>query len=134
MDIHHIFPRVWCQAQGIRPERFDSIINKTPLAARTNRIIGGAAPSAYLGKLEGGSAPIPRAALDGHVASHLVAPHLLRTDDFEGFMADRQSRLLALVEAAMGKAAHRGSDAGYVTEADDDDETAESGLVMEAAA
>jgi hypothetical protein len=35
--------------------------------------------------------------------SHLVDPLLLRSDDFEAFMADRQKRLLGLIEVATGK-------------------------------
>ena len=52
VDIHHIFPQDWCKKKGIKPKVYDSIINKTPLSYRTNRIIGGVAPSVYLGKLE----------------------------------------------------------------------------------
>ena len=54
IEFHHIFPKAWCEAQGLKPAVFDSIINKTPLSYRTNRIIGGAAPSVYLAKLETG--------------------------------------------------------------------------------
>ena len=39
VDIHHIFPKKWCEDQKIKPEVYDSIINKTPLSYRTNRII-----------------------------------------------------------------------------------------------
>ena len=59
VDIHHIFPQDWCKKHGIKPAVFDSIINKTPLSYRTNRIIGGAAPSAYLAKLARGSEGTP---------------------------------------------------------------------------
>ncbi|TIV12675.1 MAG: hypothetical protein E5W02_18750, partial [Mesorhizobium sp.] len=48
VDIHHIFPQAWCKARNISKDVFDSIINKTPLSYRTNRIIGGDAPSTYL--------------------------------------------------------------------------------------
>jgi hypothetical protein len=41
VDIHHIFPQDWCKTNGIKPDVFDSIINKTPLSYRTNRIIEG---------------------------------------------------------------------------------------------
>jgi hypothetical protein len=51
VDIHHIFPKKWCEDRKLKPEVYDSIINKTPLAYRTNRIIGGAAPSSYLADL-----------------------------------------------------------------------------------
>jgi hypothetical protein len=80
VDIHHIFPKDWCGKRGIKPEEFDSIINKTPLAYRTNRIIGGVAPSAYLAKMEAGGTEAPAidpAVLDRHLRSHLIDPALL---------------------------------------------------------
>ncbi len=52
VDIHHIFPQKYCTTQGYAPARFNSVINKTPLSARTNRIIGGNPPSVYLDRLE----------------------------------------------------------------------------------
>jgi hypothetical protein len=48
VDIHHIFPQDWCGRQSIEPKVYDSIINKTPLSYRTNRRIGGVAPSGRL--------------------------------------------------------------------------------------
>ena len=39
VDIHHVFPREWCRQVGIPHGVYDSIINKTPLTARTNRIL-----------------------------------------------------------------------------------------------
>lgn len=111
VDIHHIFPQDWCKKQGIKPAVFDSIINKTPLSFRTNRIIGGDAPSKYLDKLEKGdkqTPPIEPARLDDYLHSHLIDSTILRRDDFEVFMADRQKRLLALIEQATGKAAYTG--------------------------
>lgn len=112
VDIHHIFPQDWCKGNGIKPAIYDSIINKTPLAYKTNRVIGGVAPSMYLAKLEKGneaSPPIAPANLDALLRSHLIDPILLRSDDFLGFMADRQHRLLALIEGAIGKSAYAGT-------------------------
>jgi hypothetical protein len=111
VDIHHIFPQDWCKKQGIKPAIYDSIINKTPLSFRTNRIIGGVAPSAYLAKLEKGDTQTPaidRKRLDAYLRSHLIDPDILRSDDFETFMGDRQRRLLGLIEQATGKAAYTG--------------------------
>lgn len=110
VDIHHIFPRDWCEKQGIKPAEYDSIINKTPLAARTNRIIGGVAPSAYVQRLEGGGKDQPAiesGRLDSHLASHLIDPARLRADDFPSFMNARYEALLGLVEAATGRAVYR---------------------------
>lgn len=105
VDIHHIFPKDWCVAQGLKPAVYDSIINKTPLSARTNRIIGGSAPSEYLGKLEAeaSDATNPRDVLDGRLDTHLIDPALVRSDDFDSFMSARQAALVALIEGATGK-------------------------------
>lgn len=43
VDIHHIFPKKWCDDHRIDDERRESIINKTAISAVTNRTIGGAA-------------------------------------------------------------------------------------------
>jgi len=126
VDIHHIFPQDWCKTQGIKPAVFDSIINKTPLSYRTNRIIGGVAPNEYLAKLESGNSSTPPIAsenLDSYLQSHLIDPALLRADKFEAFMEDRQKRLLGLIEQAMGKAAYTGNvpEEGEDTETTEDD-------------
>jgi len=111
VDIHHIFPKAWCEKQKLPVIEYDCVINKTPLAARTNRIIGGAAPSAYLRRLEQGHQdeqghvvvpPIAPADLDGYLASHAIPVEQLRGDDFAGFMKQRQHKLLVLICAATG--------------------------------
>jgi hypothetical protein len=111
VDIHHIFPQDWCREKGITPFVFDSIINKTPLSYRTNRIIGGVAPSEYLGKLEEGNNVTPgidSGRLDDYLRSHLIDPALLRSDNFDTFMENRQEQLLSLIEQATGKAVYMG--------------------------
>ena len=130
VDIHHIFPQEWCKKHDIKAAVFDSIINKTPLSYRTNRIIGGIAPSEYIGKLERGNdrtPPIPRGRLDVFLESHLIDHAFLRDNNFEGFMADRQKRLLTLIEQATGRAAYTGAvqEEGEDLEADADDVEAE---------
>lgn len=135
VDIHHIFPQDWCKKNGIKPKVYDSIINKTPLSYRTNRKIGGTAPSEYLAKLESGNAndpPIAADRLDALVASHLVDPTLLRADSFEAFMSDRQARLLKLIERATGKAAYVGDVEEEGNDVEDDDDTVEAGLTVAA--
>ena len=135
VDIHHIFPQDWCKKQGIKPAVFDSIINKTPLSFRTNRIIGGVAPSAYLGKLQKGDAttpPIEQPRLDGYLRSHLIDPALLREDSFDAFMADRQRQLLGLIEQATGKAAYVGDVAEEGDEVESDEDCAEAVMTIAA--
>lgn len=136
VDIHHIFPQDWCKKEGIKPDVFDSIINKTPLSYRTNRIIGGSAPSEYIAKLQAGNEmtpPIEPEKLDAHFKSHLIDPLLLRSDSFDAFMLDRQKRLLMLIEQATGKSAYIGDvkEEGEDVEADED--TVEAKLTIAAA-
>ena len=113
VDIHHIFPKAWCERQKLPVAEYDCVVNKTPLAARTNRIIGGVAPSAYLRRLQDGQTdaqgrvvvpPIAPTDLDGYLASHVIPVEQLRGDDFAGFMQKRQRNLLALICAATGHA------------------------------
>ena len=135
VDIHHIFPQDWCKAQGIKPAIFDSIINKTPLSYRTNRIIGGVAPSQYVAKLEKGNEttpPIESQKLDAYLKSHLIDPMLLRGDKFEVFMEDRQRQLLALIEQAMGKAAYTGNVAEEGENAEVEEDETEADLTIAA--
>jgi hypothetical protein len=137
VDIHHIFPRRWCEERSIKPEIYDSIINKTPLAYRTNRIIGGAAPSAYLAKLEtggDGSPPIAAKTLNEFLRTHLIKPELLRADDFDAFMVDRQQRLLALIEDATGQSAYRGSEREEGEDVEGDEDAVEARLTTTLAA
>ena len=110
VDIHHIFPEAWCKPKGVKPEVYNSIINKTPLSARTNRIIGGVAPSAYLARLEKGGERIPPIAADRLefiLRTHEIGFALLQANDFDAFFNDRRERLLKLIETAMGKPAVR---------------------------
>jgi hypothetical protein len=133
VDIHHIFPQDWCKKRGIKPSVFDSIINKTPLSYRTNRIIGGVAPSEYLTKLEKGNEATPsidRSRLDEYIGSHLIDPSLLRADKFDEFMADRQKRLLELIERATGKPAYSGSVQEEGVDVEGDEEAVEANLTI----
>jgi hypothetical protein len=136
VDIHHIFPQDWCKKQSLKANIYDSIINKTPLSYRTNRIIGGVAPSEYIAKLESGNAttpPIDSARLNGYLTSHLIDPELLRVDNFDSFMVDRQKRLLALIERATGRAAYTGDSEEEGEDVEGDEDTVEAELTIAAA-
>ncbi|TFB80827.1 DUF262 domain-containing protein [Terrimesophilobacter mesophilus] len=128
VDIHHIFPKDWCKSQGIDSKVYDSIINKTPLTSRTNRIIGGSAPSAYLAELESDEVDTPadqHEGMDIRLRTHLIDPKLLRADDFENFMRARQAELVKLIEGATGKTViPESADIEVESYAEDDDEEA----------
>ena len=96
VDIHHIFPRAWCNNNKIDADRRDSIVNKTAISFDTNRSIGGRAPSRYLPILEE-KADIPADKLDEILATHAIDTDALRVDDFDGFFEDRKDRLLKIV-------------------------------------
>lgn len=102
IDIHHIFPRVWCENQKINREKWNSVINKTPLAASTNRFIGGDAPSRYLVRIEKLHG-IASNTLDSFMSTHEIDPGLLRSDNFDAFLRTRATRLLTLIEDSTGK-------------------------------
>ncbi|MCL4746506.1 MAG: DUF262 domain-containing protein [Burkholderiaceae bacterium] len=104
LDIHHIFPRTWCEAQGIPPRLYDSIINKTPISYKANRMIGGDAPSKYLEALQDHKqVQLNDAEMDRILSTHQIPTEALRANDFEGFYAQRKRQLLGIIEKAIGK-------------------------------
>ena len=111
----YLFLKIGAKKQGIDKKAYDSIINKTPLSARTNRILGGNAPSYYLSSLRKGSenrAAIAEEKLDELLRTHLIDPKLLFSDSFDAFVKDRQEKLLVLIEGAMGIKASEDTEEG----------------------
>ena len=68
--------------------------------------------------------------LDAFLRSHLIDPGLLRSNQFEEFMDDRQKRLLALIETATGKTAYTGPGEEEGQDVEDDDDTIEAGFTL----
>lgn len=99
IDIHHIFPKDYCIGQGYDESKWNSIVNKTPISASSNREIGGVAPSVYLGK----KGSVTSAELDSYVETHWIDHDLLRNDDFQSFIIDRAKKLLKAIEQATGR-------------------------------
>jgi hypothetical protein len=121
IDIHHIFPKKWCEDHGIQPRVYNAIVNKTAISYKANRMIGGHAPSKYLAQIQG-HAQVKRddAGMDSILETHLIDPSLLRTDSFHEFYAARKAGLLTIIERAMGKASAEASP--LVADRDEDDE------------
>jgi hypothetical protein len=67
----------WCERNKVDANLCNSVVNETPLTARTNRIIGGAAPSEYLQRLARNVSVDP-SVIDKHVSTHLIDAELLR--------------------------------------------------------
>jgi hypothetical protein len=109
IDIHHIFPKKWCTDHGISESIADSVVNKTAIDAKTNKLIGSAAPTAYLSKIEERE-DIDPSELDAILQSHDIDATTLRQDDFVAFFNRRLERLVKQVEEAMGKAANRSAE------------------------
>lgn len=125
IDIHHIFPTAWCEKNenNIPPTVFNSIINKTPISYKANRMVGGKAPSQYLEQLRShAQVQLSTHEQDHILKSHLIDPTKLRSDDFDGFFAARKAELLAIVANAMGKPAIVGGDSPAEDALDDEAE------------
>lgn len=106
LDIHHIFPQHWCETRQppIPRIRYNSIVNKTPISARTNRMIGGDAPSKYLSRIQQHpQVNVNEDAMNALLASHRIPVNAIRADDFDAFYVERKAALLVLIESAMGK-------------------------------
>ena len=101
-DIHHIFPQTYCEKQNFPKNKWNSVINKTPIYASSNRSIGGHAPSVYIGTManKGLDQQMIRAA----IVSHKVNYDYLVADDFNNYFIDRAKQLLNRIEKATGKA------------------------------
>lgn len=102
-DIHHIFPQKYCESVKIKRQKYNSIVNKTPILPETNRAIGGDAPSVYtkriLRKVEG----LSEEDLSDRIRSHMIDYDYLVADNFDAYFVDRAKKLLDLIENAMGK-------------------------------
>lgn len=122
LDIHHIFPKAWCEGRKIKPAQFDAIANKTPISYRANRMIGGNAPSDYLAAIQAHrQVGLTPREMDAIVGTHFIDADALRNNDFDDFLQKREQSLLALIERAMGKAPH--IDANVVGDEQDGENT-----------
>ncbi len=102
IDIHHIFPRAYCESKKYDKTLWNSVVNKTPITYSTNREIGGVAPSAYLSKIEN-KGQVAGDVLDKYIGTHWIDVSCCRNDDFHGHIISRAKMLLAAIENATGK-------------------------------
>ncbi|MEA2604654.1 MAG: hypothetical protein QOF89_5646 [Acidobacteriota bacterium] len=108
VDDHHIIPKPWGQNHRLG-SLIDTILNKTPLTADTNRkVIRARLPSEYLSELIMASGEkTVRATLESHLISPATFDILLRTpftpDDFEAFLAERQRTIQDAIEDLLVK-------------------------------
>lgn len=125
IDIHHIFPKDWCESQKIEPRVFNAVVNKTPISYKANRMIGGKAPSKYLDQICGhAQVQISQAEQDAILKTHLIDPTCLRADDFQGFYNSRKRAMIKLIEDVTGKTVlPPGTEPPPEDAVDDDEET-----------
>ena len=100
IEIHRIFPIAWCKNLHIPSKLYNSIINRTPVDASTNRIMGGQAPSRYLPRLRQMMAPDT---LDRILRTHYLDTATLENDDFQSLFLQRGRAMLDMVSRAMQK-------------------------------
>ena len=101
-DIHHIFPQNYSINMNIDKNRWNSIINKTPLYFSTNRYIGGNAPSEYISKILKNK-NISEEDLKSFIETHMINYELLKNNNFEAFFNNRAKSILDKIEKATGK-------------------------------
>lgn len=101
-DIHHIFPEAYCKKMRFDKNKWNSIVNKTPLLPASNRQIGGDSPSVYSKNIMK-KAEIIEADLRMRVESHLINYDYLVSDDFDHYFIARAKAILKVIEVAMGK-------------------------------
>lgn len=101
-DIHHIFPQNYCEKMNLDKAKWNSVINKTPIYARTNRIIQGAAPSKYLSSIVRNHG-VSEENLNTYLASHQIDVEAIWNNDFDTYFEKRRQALLDLIEKATGK-------------------------------
>ena len=103
VDIHHVFPKDYCEKQRYPREKWNSVVNKTPISYSTNREIGGVAPGKYLDKIAQ-KGQVAVSVLDSYLESHWLNVTACRTDNFDKHIIERAKKLLNAIESAMGKA------------------------------
>lgn len=106
LDIHHVFPQDWCNKNGIVPKRFNSILNKTPISYKANRMIGGKAPVDYLKQLQSHTnVLLSDEGMNEILRSHHIVAMHLRANDYDGFIESRRELLIREISTVMGKVA-----------------------------
>lgn len=108
LDDHHIVPQSWGREHPLDTS-IDSILNRTPLTADTNRnVINDRLPNEYLPELiENNGENTARATLESHLISPAALDILLRNpftpSDYEAFLTERQRTIQEAIENLLVK-------------------------------
>ena len=101
-EIHHIFPKKYCEGEKIPKDRYDNIANRTPILKNTNKLIGSDRPSIYIPNIER-KAKLSSADVDEILELHLADAEFCRADNFDSFIVDRAKKILDAVEELTGR-------------------------------
>lgn len=102
VEVHHIFPKKYCEAHGFPKAKYDSIANKTLILKGTNKFIGGDPPSIYLGKIDR-QPGLSSAEVDEILERHFIDAALCRADKFDAFISDRANKIFDTIEQLTGR-------------------------------
>ncbi len=107
LDDHHIIPASWSEAGHLEEVSVDTVLNRTPLTAETNRqVIHNRLPNKYLPEMMSRNG---EALVRDIFASHLISPKaieiLLRAPftptDFMEFIAERERTIKQAIESLL---------------------------------
>ena len=102
VEVHHIFPKKYCEAHGFPKSKYDSIANKTLILKDTNKFIGGDSPSFYLKRIEHKTG-LSSAEVDAILERHFIDAALCRADKFDAFIAARAGKIFDAIENLTGR-------------------------------
>lgn len=97
IEIHHVFPKKWCQDNGFKSQMYDSIVNKTPIAPRPNKRIGYKSPHDYFKYLDKQCSEA--SPLEDSLKLHGIPVSEGTDNNFSGFFLKRLPTVLALISA-----------------------------------
>ncbi len=101
IEDHHIYPKGFLAANGLKGEKVNNIANRTPLMRGTNAAIGNLAPSVYLTNRE----IVGDERLEGVLTEHLIDPGIVlkefSTELYNEFLATRKKEILGAIKAAV---------------------------------
>jgi hypothetical protein len=107
LDAHHIIPSSWSEAGALENVSVDTVLNRTPLTADTNRnVIKDRLPNEYLPEMiaQNGEAVV-RDMLESHLISSKAFDILLRNpftpQDFMDFIAERERTIKQAIESLL---------------------------------
>ncbi len=107
LDDHHIIPASWEGKKGLKDISIDTVLNRTPLTAETNRyVIKNRLPNQYLSDMIARNGePTVRDILESHLISAKAFDILLRNpftpSDFLDFITEREHTIKQAIESLL---------------------------------